>query len=80
MIIRHYEEDEAIENVETDFNEIENIQFEGMEVRIFDERDKPEGSITFEAIQYVYGELEDYELIGLYRDSKGKLERLYLSK
>jgi len=80
MIIRHYEEDESLENVKTDFDKLLNLQYEGMEVQIYVDTDKPDGSITHQEIQYVYGDLSDYKLIGLYRDSKGNLERLYLAK
>lgn len=80
MIIRHYEEDETLEKVETDFDQLQNLQYEGLEKQIFDDADKPDGALTFEEIQYVYGDLNDYKWIGLYRDSKGKLERLYQAK
>jgi len=76
--IRHYEDDEAIENVKTDFETIENLALTGYELPTYDE--KPQGTITLEEILYSYGSVKEYEEIGLYRNSKGILEKLYRSK
>lgn len=73
--IKHYEETKELENVQTDFDQIENLSLVGYELPTYEE--KPEGSITHEEIQYAYGSYDDYTEIGLYRNSKGILERLY---
>ncbi|MDI3236173.1 hypothetical protein QK289_14255 [Exiguobacterium antarcticum] len=73
--IKHYEDTEEMENVQTDFEVMENLALTGYELPTYDE--KPEGSITHEEIQYAYGSFDDYTQIGLYRNSKGILERLY---